>query len=90
MTANAAAEHPVHLMREIRRILAGRDLQQPVGYECLQHIVLRARFNELADAQRDFAEAHLACGQQRRLEQADNRSTRRRAMEQRQTAAIYG
>jgi hypothetical protein len=63
-----------------------------VGRECLQHIILRARFNELADAQRDFAEAHLARRQQRRLKQAGNRlpKAHRRAMEQPQTAAIYG
>ena len=60
----AAREHfapQMHqVMRDIRRILAGRDPRQLVGFECLQHIILRERFNELATAQRDYAEAHLA------------------------------
>ena len=63
--ALAAAREPYapqmqQVMGDIRRILAGRDPQQLVGYECLQHIILRERFNELATAQRDYAEAHLA------------------------------
>jgi hypothetical protein len=47
-------------MRDIRRLLAGRDPQQLIGRECLQHLVLRERFNELTSAQRAFAEAYLA------------------------------
>jgi hypothetical protein len=45
----AAREHfalQMHqVMRDIRRILAGRDPRQLVGFECLQHIILRERFN---------------------------------------------
>ena len=85
------------VMHAIRRLLAGRDPSQLVGRECLQHLTLRARFNELATAQRDYAEAHLARRQQRRLasEQAGNRlpktgASRRRILEQPQNTAIYG
>ena len=81
-------------MRDIRRLLAGCGPQQLVGRECLWHVVLRARFNELASAQRDFAEAHfLARRQQRQLtsEQMGNRRiARRHISELPQFAAIYG
>jgi hypothetical protein len=53
-------------MHDIRRLLAWRDPQQLIGRECLQHLTLREQFNELASAQRDFAEAHLARRQQKR------------------------
>jgi hypothetical protein len=96
----AAREHFApqmqQVMRNIRRILAGRDPRQLVGRECLQHLTLREQFTELAAAQRAFAETFLA-RQQRRLvsEQTDNRlpktsASRRRIMEHPQTAAIYG
>jgi hypothetical protein len=47
-------------MRDIRQLLAGRDPQQLIGRECLEHLILRERFNELASAQRDYAEAYVA------------------------------
>ena len=98
---HAAREHFApqmqQVMRDIRRILAGRDPRQLVDHECLQHFILRTRFNEPTSAQRDYAEAHLARRQQPRLssEQADNvltkiSTSRRRIMKQPQTAAIYG
>jgi hypothetical protein len=34
------------IMRDIRRIPAGRDPQQLTGRECLQHLTLRERFTE--------------------------------------------
>ena len=65
----AAREHfepqMQQVMRDIRRILAGRDPRQLIGRECLQHIILREKFTELAAAQRDYAEAHLARHQPR-------------------------
>jgi hypothetical protein len=74
----AAREHYApqmqQVMRDIRQLLAGRHPRQLVGRECLQHIVLRERFNEHAAAQRDFAEAYL---------------TRHDVMEP-QNAAVYG
>ena len=64
MALAAAREHfapEMHqVMREIRKLLAGRHPQQLIGRECLQHLVLREKLNELASAQRDYAEAHLA------------------------------
>ena len=60
----AAREHFApqmqRVMHDIRRLLAGRDPQQLIGRECLQHLTLREQFNELASAQRDYAEAYLA------------------------------
>jgi hypothetical protein len=60
----AAREHfagPMEAtMVAMRTLLAGRHPCQLTGRECFQHLTLRARFIELAQAQRDFAEAHLA------------------------------
>jgi hypothetical protein len=47
-------------MRALRTLLAGRHPCQLTGSECVRHLTLRVRFNELADAQRDFAETLLA------------------------------
>jgi hypothetical protein len=59
----AAREHfagPMEAtMVAMRAILAGRHPSQLTGRECVEHLTLRARFTELAQAQRDFAEAHL-------------------------------
>ena len=59
----AAREHYApqmqQVMRDIRQLLAGRHPAELTGRQCLQHTMLRERFNELAAAQRDFAEAHL-------------------------------
>jgi hypothetical protein len=59
----AAREHfaaPMEAtMVAMRALLAGRHPYQLTGRECFQHLTLRARFIELAQAQRDFAEAHL-------------------------------
>ena len=48
------------VMRDMRELLAGRSPRELIGQEVVRYLTLRVRFDELALAQRDYAEARLA------------------------------